>query len=125
MILDTDDQLPPLPPHVQRSIEVNGSQTTGPNAFQAPTSQSLQSTPPTQSSNGGALEPGGSGSNESPEQYVIPGIPASTGHTFGVDLGEQIIRDGTEVPLVVQKCAQAIEAFGASLFDAAETVVGV
>jgi hypothetical protein len=29
-----------------------------------------------------------------------------------VDLGEQLARDGIEVPKVVEKCAQAIEAYG-------------
>ena len=46
------------------------------------------------------------------ESYAIPGIPASTGATFGVDLGEQLQRDQAEIPRVVEKCAQAIEAFG-------------
>lgn len=48
----------------------------------------------------------------SSDGYVVPGIPASSGHTFGVDLGEQLARDGIEVPKVVEKCAQAIEAYG-------------
>jgi hypothetical protein len=47
------------------------------------------------------------------EQYAVPGIPASTGATFGVDLGEQLQRDGVEVPRVVELCAKAIEAYGA------------
>nr|XP_019001532.1 GTPase activating protein [Kwoniella mangroviensis CBS 8507]OCF64993.1 GTPase activating protein [Kwoniella mangroviensis CBS 8507] len=46
------------------------------------------------------------------EGWVPPGIPASTGATFGVDLDEQLNRDGVEVPKVVEKCAQAIEAYG-------------
>ncbi|WWC91012.1 uncharacterized protein L201_005952 [Kwoniella dendrophila CBS 6074] len=50
--------------------------------------------------------------NGSSEGYIPPGIPASTGSTFGVDLGEQLIRDSVEVPKVVEKCAQAIEAYG-------------
>ena len=44
--------------------------------------------------------------------YEIPGVPASSGATFGVDLGEQLARDGRELPKVIEKCAQAIEAFG-------------
>jgi hypothetical protein len=48
----------------------------------------------------------------SSEAYAVPGIPASTGATFGVDLGEQLQRDGAEVPKVVELCAQAIEAYG-------------
>ena len=42
-------------------------------------------------------------------QAVSPGGP-----TFGIDLGEQLARDGTEIPRVVEKCAQAIEAYGRS-----------
>lgn len=45
--------------------------------------------------------------------YVSPGIPANSGATFGVDLGDQLARDGAEVPKVVVKCAEAIEAYGA------------
>lgn len=47
-----------------------------------------------------------------PSEYAVSGIPASTGATFGVDLGEQLQRDRTEIPKVVVKCAQAIEAYG-------------
>lgn len=46
------------------------------------------------------------------EVYVAPGIPASTGATYGVDLGEQLMRDAVEIPKVVEKCAKAIEEFG-------------
>lgn len=46
------------------------------------------------------------------EGWVPPGIPASTGATFGVDLGEQLLRDGTVVPKIVEKCTQAIEIYG-------------
>ena len=42
----------------------------------------------------------------------MSGLPASTGATFGVDLGEQLERDGTEVPKVLQKLTEAIEAYG-------------
>jgi hypothetical protein len=52
------------------------------------------------------------GSSQTPEQYATPGIPASTGATFGVDLHEQLARDGLEIPKVVEKCAQVIEAYG-------------
>jgi len=47
------------------------------------------------------------------ETYSVPGIPSSAGATFGVNLGEQLQRDGREIPRVVEKCAQAIEAYGA------------
>lgn len=46
------------------------------------------------------------------EGWVPPGIPASTGATFGVDLGEQLLRDGAVVPKIVEKCTQAIEMYG-------------
>jgi len=32
--------------------------------------------------------------------------------TFGVDLGEQMLRDGVEVPRLLEKCAEAIELHG-------------
>jgi len=56
-------------------------------------------------------------SNPSPAEtpdttYTVLGIPASTGHTFGVDLGAQLERDKVEVPRVLEKCAEAIEMFG-------------
>ena len=55
----------------------------------------------------------GSGVNgTNAESFTPAGIPASTGVSFGVDLGEQLQRDGTEIPKVVQKCAEAIEAYG-------------
>jgi hypothetical protein len=38
--------------------------------------------------------------------------PSTSSATFGVDLGEQLARDSTEIPKVVQKCAGAIEAYG-------------
>lgn len=38
--------------------------------------------------------------------------PHSTGLTFGVELSEQAVVPGTEIPKVVQKCTEAIEAFG-------------
>ncbi|POY73436.1 hypothetical protein BMF94_3774 [Rhodotorula taiwanensis] len=38
--------------------------------------------------------------------------PAAAYPTFGVDLGEQMTRDGVEVPRVLEKCAEAIELFG-------------
>jgi hypothetical protein len=38
--------------------------------------------------------------------------PVSSTATFGVELGAQMVRDGTEIPKVVEKCAEAIEMFG-------------
>lgn len=31
---------------------------------------------------------------------------------FGVDLAEQMTRDGVEIPRIVEKCCQAIEKYG-------------
>lgn len=87
-------QLPRLPPHVERS-QTESTQAT---------SASLQSTQ-TNGSTATTQQPSSDG-------YVVPGLPSTSGATFGVDLGEQLSRDGIEVPKVVEKCAQAIEAFG-------------
>lgn len=32
--------------------------------------------------------------------------------TFGVDLGDQMLRDSVEVPRILEKCAEAIELYG-------------
>ncbi|GAA5985878.1 hypothetical protein JCM11641_005330 [Rhodosporidiobolus odoratus] len=45
--------------------------------------------------------------------YSPANTPAApTRPTFGVDLGEQMARDGVEVPRVLEKCAEAIELHG-------------
>ncbi|GAA5833122.1 hypothetical protein JCM11251_006522 [Rhodosporidiobolus azoricus] len=52
--------------------------------------------------------------------YTLPSSSASGGArpgaptrpTFGVDLGEQMARDGVDVPRVLEKCAEAIELHG-------------
>jgi hypothetical protein len=94
-------------------METNGGSNNGVNMFQTPTSVSARSAPSTDTSRVGDVN-ASAGGVDPQDQYVIPGIPASTGHTFGVDLSEQLIRDGTEIPLILQKCAEAIEAFGMS-----------
>lgn len=47
---------------------------------------------------------------------IRPSLPSPTGPivnpTFGVDLGDQMLRDSVEVPLVLSKCAEAIEREG-------------
>lgn len=58
-----------------------------------------------------------SSNGESSQVPVIPGAynpgpPAVSGSTFGIELSEQVVSEGTEVPKVVEKCAQAIEAYG-------------
>lgn len=49
-----------------------------------------------------------------PSQPYASSSPSrpSTAPTFGVDLGEQMLRDGVEVPRVLEKCAEAIELYG-------------
>ena len=39
-------------------------------------------------------------------------LPDRARPTFGVDLAEQMIRDGVEVPLIMVKCCEAIEKHG-------------
>lgn len=46
-----------------------------------------------------------------PYANTSPSQP-SVAPTFGVDLGEQMLRDGVEVPRVLEKCAEAIELYG-------------
>lgn len=84
-------------------MESNGGSFNGPEA--TPSSVSTRTAPPNDVTTA-------STSVDPLDQYVVPGIPASSGRTFGVDLAEQLLRDGTEVPLVLQKCAEAIETFG-------------
>jgi hypothetical protein len=57
---------------------------------------------------------GPAGQVQADSNYVTPGLPAAGGATYGVDLGEQLARDGGEVPRVVEKCVQAVEAYGMS-----------
>lgn len=95
-----------MPTHVQKSLDAptpipynNASSHTSPGGTSHPAiNGSSAGKPPSISS----------------EQYAVPGIPSSSGATFGVDLGEQLQRDGTEVPKVVEMCAKAIEAYGMS-----------
>ncbi|BGP17900.1 Rho GTPase-activating protein [Rhodosporidiobolus nylandii] len=62
-----------------------------------------------------ALSPRASHSNlSSLNSAFSPSAPPATPRrpTFGVDLGEQMSRDGVEVPRVLEKCAEAIELHG-------------
>lgn len=47
----------------------------------------------------------------SPASTQVDMGPSPTS-TFGVDLGDQLARDEVEIPKVVLKCTQAIEAYG-------------
>ena len=42
------------------------------------------------------------------QQFTSP----PTQPTFGIDLGEQMARDGVEVPRILEKCCTAIELHG-------------
>ncbi|GAA5877508.1 hypothetical protein JCM1840_003876 [Sporobolomyces johnsonii] len=57
------------------------------------------------------LSPRASSQNLRP---LVPPTPTGppTRPTFGLDLGEQMARDGVEVPRVLEKCAEAIELHG-------------
>ncbi|CEQ41510.1 SPOSA6832_03229, partial [Sporobolomyces salmonicolor] len=57
------------------------------------------------------LSPRASSQNLRP---LVPPTPSGppTRPTFGLDLGEQMARDGVEVPRVLEKCAEAIELHG-------------
>ncbi|WWD21201.1 hypothetical protein CI109_105685 [Kwoniella shandongensis] len=100
--------VPPLPPHVQRSADAMAAAAAGGGPSQS-SHVSQISINSTNTTNGTSYQ---TEQGSSSEGYAAPGIPASSGATFGVDLGEQLQRDGTEVPKVVEKCAQAIEAYG-------------
>lgn len=91
--------LPRLPPHLEKSAD----------SMSAQPSQASQTS---QANTNGIINASVPGTIIPAEGYNVPGIPASTGATFGVDLGEQLQRDGTEIPNVVEKCAEAIEAYG-------------
>lgn len=62
-----------------------------------------------------SIPPSSLGHGEANATQSMPGAyapPVPSHATFGVELGEQMVRDGTEIPKVVEKCAQAIETFG-------------
>jgi hypothetical protein len=96
-------QLPPLPPHVQKSLDHSDSQSVKSGSTE------LYSAPSQATSYG---QPTSQPETPDTNSYAVLGIPASTGHTFGVDLGAQLERDKVEVPRVLEKCAEAIELFG-------------
>ncbi|WVQ93029.1 hypothetical protein IAU59_000092 [Kwoniella sp. CBS 9459] len=118
--------LPPLPPHIQRNAETGSIHQGVPS--QPPSQSQPQGSHVSQISIGSTNTAVSASTNGTAHQnvhfthshaqegssdgWVPPGIPAATGATFGVDLGEQLARDGAEVPRVVEKCAQAIEAYG-------------
>lgn len=99
-------QLPAMPPHVHAS-HYGKSQPQQQQQYNAAAQQYAQATTSSVYSNGDSV-------NSHNSQSAIPGAyPAhTTGMTFGVELSEQAVVPGTEIPKVVQKCTEAIEAFG-------------
>lgn len=107
-------QLPPLLPHVQKSLDSSEPQAglTAPPAMNETSSTPSGTLPYVWSAGPSPLNGEARPQLDAPEQFAIPGIPAASGHTFGVDLFSQLERDGLEVPRVLQKCTEAIEAYG-------------
>jgi hypothetical protein len=95
-----------MPPHVHAS-HYGKSQPQQQQQYNAAAQQYAQATTSSVYSNGDSV-------NSHNSQSVIPGsYPVHTsGMTFGVELSEQAVVPGTEIPKVVQKCTEAIEAFG-------------
>jgi hypothetical protein len=109
LLTKADDKLPPMPTHVQKSLDAPTPQPYNNTSSHPSPSPGGTISQPMMNGNSGAKPP-----SISSEQYAVPGIPSSSGATFGVDLGEQLQRDSTEVPKVVEMCANAIEAYGTS-----------
>jgi hypothetical protein len=105
-------QLPPLPPHVQKSLDHSDSQSVNSGSNEIDSTPQGASTYVWKPESGQSNEGRPQETPESSASYAVLGIPASSGHTFGVDLGAQLERDNLEVPRVLQKCAEAIETFG-------------
>lgn len=87
----------------KRDADANVSRSA-PDSFLHPPlrlSSPLQKPPP-------AISPRPSMSNFSNQAFAGP----PTHPTFGVDLGEQMQRDGVEVPRILEKCCEAIELHG-------------
>jgi hypothetical protein len=95
-----------MPPHVHAS-HYGKSQPQQQQHHNPASQQYPQATTSSVYSNGDSV-------NSHNSQSIHPGShpPRSTGLTFGVELSEQEVVPGTEIPKVVQKCTEAIEAFG-------------
>lgn len=99
--------VPTLPPHVQASQNALAAQNAQQRDQQ---SQQVQQPLQSQTANGAGAASAAVIPPVDPYQPLT--VPASSGATFGVELGEQLARDSTEIPKVVTKCAEAIEAYG-------------
>ncbi|BEJ16227.1 hypothetical protein CspHIS471_0508320 [Cutaneotrichosporon sp. HIS471] len=118
-----DEGYVPVVPHLQQPQQQQQQQQQHlpsqlqqpPSAHSSLVSQAPPQLPPISNGNGNLPQPQtqtGTSPASTADMYVSPGIPANSGATFGVDLGDQLARDGAEVPKVVVKCAEAIEAYG-------------
>ncbi|GHJ88503.1 hypothetical protein NliqN6_4905 [Naganishia liquefaciens] len=99
-----DGSLPAMPPHVHASHY--GMAQPAQQAYSQSTQQYQLATSSVYS-NGDSLN-----SRHSQGFNMSAQPPNSSGMTFGVELSEQAVVAGTEIPKVVQKCTEAIEAFG-------------
>ncbi|KAG8930277.1 hypothetical protein FRC02_004410 [Tulasnella sp. 418] len=113
--------LPPLP----RLQEANEVVRIGPNdprpsmSAHGHTNGPGGSLVPAPISNGHVAMPSQNPTNSLTNGHFPPGVVAAIAAlpdrgrpTFGVDLTEQMIRDAVEVPRIVQRCCEAIEAHG-------------
>lgn len=97
----------PAVPHVQAQQNAHQAQQTAPQLPPLVNGNANGSTANLLAASGGP-----SPASTQVEMYTSPGIAASTGATFGVDLGDQLARDQVEIPKVVVKCTEVIEALG-------------
>ncbi|KAI5454866.1 hypothetical protein NCC49_002145 [Naganishia albida] len=101
-----DGSLPAMPPHVHAS-HYGKSQPQPQQHYNPASQQYAQATTSSVYSNGDSVNSHNSQSANAGQHPL-----RTTGMTFGVDLSEQAVVPGTEIPKVVQKCTEAIEAFG-------------
>lgn len=101
--------VPPLSPlsHASRTNNILLSQVQQPSQSQQ---HSLQSHNNNEKLPAGPNQ-GLQSQNSTTEPSTSP-TPEKTAPTFGIDLAEQLIRDGVDLPKVMEKCCQAIEKWG-------------
>ncbi|KAG8894882.1 hypothetical protein FRB99_000927 [Tulasnella sp. 403] len=114
-----DGFLPPLPKHIHANdhpLHSQASDTRQTASASTGSSQTLHNGTATNGTSGGTA-PAGTGSAPTPS-YPPAILAAMQQHpdrgrpTFGISLSEQMARDAVEVPKIVQKCCEAIEAYG-------------
>lgn len=97
----------PAPPPSLPNLSTNGNGIANTHAQHQQQHQQPSQQPPQQQQNLQPQPPMPMG-----DSYTPSPIAAITGATFGVDLGDQLVRDNAEVPKVVVNCAEAIEEYG-------------